>query len=212
MSKYGYIYCTTDLEKSTKYIGQKKSDKFIPNYFGSGTIIKNISSKRPKTLRVDLIEWCYNKEELDDKERDWIKAVGLYPLSYNIAEGGCGGGFSGENHPMYGKTGENSPLWGRKLTDETKEKIRKSLKGHKVSKETRQKISDIQKGKSRKPHSLETRKKLSEAKKINPPWNKGIKLSEEYRKKISEASKLRWQKLKKNGLIKLNKRKINEFI
>ena len=33
---------------------------------------------------------------------------------------------SGENHPMFGRTGEDNPNWGRKLSEETKDKIAKT--------------------------------------------------------------------------------------
>ena len=45
-----------------------------------------------------------------------------------------------------------------------------------------------QKGKTH-PHSLETRKKMSEAQKGKKIWNKGKTLSDEHKKKISEATK-----------------------
>jgi hypothetical protein len=89
--KYGYIYCTTDLTNGIKYIGKKISNIFIPSYYGSGTIIKRIKNKRPETLRVDLIEWCYSVEELNQCEADWTDAIGLYPLSYNLKRGGIDG-------------------------------------------------------------------------------------------------------------------------
>ena len=47
---------------------------------------------------------------------------------------------SGKNHPMYGVTGVNHHSFGRKLSDEYKEKISKSLRGRKHSLEHCRKI------------------------------------------------------------------------
>ena len=104
MNKYGYIYCTTDLKNGMKYIGQKKSDKFIPSYFGSGAILKCKLKSKPDTFRADLIEWCSSKKKLDQKEIDWIKAIGKWPVSYNLTnggEGGNGGANKGIKKPPY---------------------------------------------------------------------------------------------------------------
>jgi len=99
-------------------------------------------------------------------------------------------------------------LKGKKLTEEHKRKISKSLKGrhllpqqgfqkgHKVSKEVRKKVSKAHKGKPswnkglpKEKHwnfgkhlSNKTKKKISKA-------HKGIKLSKEHRKHLSEAKK-----------------------
>ena len=44
-------------------------------------------------------------------------------------------------------SGENNPMYGKKISEETKNKISESLKGHKVSEETKEKISKSNKGK-----------------------------------------------------------------
>jgi hypothetical protein len=145
--KYGYIYCTTDLKNGMKYIGQKKSNKFIQTYFGSGTLIKKIIKKRPETLRLDLIEWCYSQEELNNCENNWTNAIGLYPLSYNLVQGG--GTTTGYKHSEVTKIkisekhkGQTSWNKGIKQSEETIEKRRLKLIGKKRTEEVKIRISE----------------------------------------------------------------------
>ena len=89
----------------------------------------------------------------------------------------------------------------RKLSDESREKISNSLKGHYVSDESRLKMklngghTSYWKGKKM---SDEARKKMSDAKKGKVGPMKGKHHSEEARRKISEASK-KYQESKRNG-------------
>lgn len=187
---YGYIYKTTNLINHKIYIGQKKSKLFIKNYFGSGKKIKlAINKYGPSNFKVELIEFCKSKDELDLREKFWIKEFNSRDLSigYNIALGGNLGGFN----------------LGYKLSNLHKLHISLSLKGRTVSEETKKKISNSEKGKHL---SEETKKKISESVKLtmkNPEIRekcrlggfstKGKKhgpLSEESRKKISEGTKL----------------------
>jgi len=71
-----------------KYIGQKKSPVFIPSYFGSGRLIKPRVKANPEDFKVELVEWCYSQEELNERENDWTRVVGLYPDSYNLRYAG----------------------------------------------------------------------------------------------------------------------------
>ncbi|HUW43887.1 MAG TPA: HNH endonuclease signature motif containing protein, partial [Bacillota bacterium] len=82
---------------------------------------------------------------------------------------------------------------GRKVSQKTKEKIRKSLIGHNVNKETREKISLIKRGRK---ESDEIRKAKSKRMKreyflgIRKKAMKGKTHSEESKKKISEGIRL----------------------
>ena len=85
-----------------------------------------------------------------------------------------------KKHPMYGKKklseehkkkiseakkGKNHPLYGKHLSEETKQKLSKSLEGRQFSEETKQKMSESMKGKNKgKKRSEETKMKISEAK------------------------------------------------
>lgn len=119
---------------------------------------------------------------------------------------------------------------GRKLSEETKQKLREAHLGKKLSEETKRKIGNAGKG-----HTVteETKRKISNRNKGKPSWGKGIKyteemkkkyighiVSEETRKKIGDAhrgkklSEEHIQKLKEvnTGLVRNNefKRKVSK--
>lgn len=93
-------------------------------------------------------------------------------------------------------SGTGNGMFGKKLSDETKQRISTAIKGRVVSEETRAKISKATKGKPRRPWSEELREKMK-----NRPIRKltdeerarrrGRVVSEETKRKISEAKRLR---------------------
>lgn len=156
---YGYIYLTTNLINQMMYIGQHKSSIFT-EYKGSGKYLKKALNKYGwDNFKVELLEECSSQEELNDREKFWIKEYRDkygYSRMYNLSDGGEGSNLSGENNPMYGRT----------HTDSTKKKISEAMKGN-----------QIWLGRS---HSSESRRKISNTK-------TGTKLSEATRKKMSES-------------------------
>lgn len=180
---YGYIYKTTNLVNEKIYVGQKKSETFVKTYYGSGTIIRRAIEKYGvENFKVEIIQWCASKKDLDLKERYWIKKLKSqwgFGIGYNVTDGGeLGDTFthltkedqekrrekhrknnnlprwteerkkemskrmSGENNPSYGKQGY---FKGKKLPEETKQKLREVNLGKKATKETREKLSNIHK-------------------------------------------------------------------
>ena len=175
--KYYYIYKITNLINNKTYIGQRKTNKSpeTDSYFGSGKLIKLAIKKYGiNFFNKDIIENCKNWEELNIKEKTWIKkSNSLYPNGYNICKGGRGGISCGELHPLYNKH----------QTTETKHKISEKLKGTKRSlesiekqkttnknnpikmpKESRQKISILKKGKKQSKEHLEALSKIRKGK------------------------------------------------
>ena len=121
---YGYIYITTNLIDGRRYIGQKKSNKFLhEKYLGSGKILKQaIEIYGKENFKVELLCECESKEELDEMEIYYIKFYHAQTSRkyYNI----CKGGEAGPGGPRFK---------GHHHTDETKQKMRDNRKGEKNS-------------------------------------------------------------------------------
>lgn len=127
--RYGYVYITENLVNGKKYIGQHryKGVGIDKSYLGSGLLLKNAISKYGKdNFKVDIIEYCYSFQELNDRERFWIAHYNAVSsdMFYNI---------------LYGGYGTGSFNYGKRLSEETKRKISKSKIGHKDSDEVRMK-------------------------------------------------------------------------
>ena len=93
---------------------------------------------------------------------------------------------------------------GHSMSDNTKDKIKKSMTGKKLSDETKRKMSLAKKGKTSnrkgKKASEETIKRMSMANK-GRPHKKGYKLSDETKRKLSESHKgqIPWIKGRKHS-------------
>lgn len=92
-------------------------------------------------------------------------------------------GFAG----MKGKKHSNEAKLKMSIIQKNNGNIPPSRKGIKVSEETKNKISKKLKGEKRPKFSNEWKEKLSNSHKGKQTWSKGKKFSEEYRKKLSEA-------------------------
>lgn len=93
---YGFIYITTNHVNNKKYIGQKKYDRENRwrDYLGSGVHLKRAIEKYGnENFSKEIIEECYSKEELDEKEIYWINYYNAVESDefYNISPGGDGG-------------------------------------------------------------------------------------------------------------------------
>lgn len=96
MTPYGYIYMTVNKITGEKYIGQHKclTRNRVKEYLGSGTRFRNALRKYGKeNFEKTIIEYCESLEQLNDRERFWIKQYDAQrdPRFYNIAEGGLAG-------------------------------------------------------------------------------------------------------------------------
>ena len=115
------IYKTTNLITGKIYVGQDSKNN--SKYLGSGKYIsKSIKKYGGKNFIKEILCECSSREELNEKERYWIKDLCCkVPNGYNISDGG------------EGRTGP--------MTEETKIKLRKPLgpmseehkKNHKLS-------------------------------------------------------------------------------
>ena len=191
---YGYIYLTTNKINGKKYIGQHAKSEFDKTYYGSGTAFNLAFQKYGKeNFTSEILDWAETKEELDQKEIDWIaksKAVESEEY-YNITIGGEAP-MSGRKHSEESKqkmseshkgkqVGENHPMWGKHWSEETKHKISISLTGRNLTEETRKKIS---KNNYMRGRTGELNPMFGKTRELNPMWGKHH--TEEAKKKISE--------------------------
>lgn len=166
---YGYIYRTHILDNGKMYIGQKKSSIFLgESYIGSGNYLRNSIKKHGYThFKVELLEECSSREELDEREVYWIAYYDAVNSDtyYNRAKGGrCGCGR---------KPGFRQPDSMKKKMSDMQKDGKSWMNGKKHSEETKRKMSISRSGVNNpnygKHFSEEHRKKLSEAKKRNLP-------------------------------------------
>lgn len=172
---YGYIYKTTNVLNGNFYVGKHKYDlpHIDPDYYGSGKIIRNAIQKYGIEFFVcEILEWCDSAEELNQKERFWIKQMRLSSKGqcYNIANGGDGGDIIGcltetEKESIYTKRAETWEQTG-----------------------FRQKCSDRMKKffQENPQHKAEIRDKLREYYNNNP--SKRLECAERQKGKVQSAS------------------------
>lgn len=200
--KHYYIYKITFLCGNLAgcyYIGKRTTIKNIEddNYFGSGVIPKKYYKKYPpiigETIQKEILEICNSKEELADKEKVWIADLYLTDDKCVNKKAGGDGGFAPElwkgkhlseehrrklSEAAKLRTGEKNSFYGKKHSEETLNKISKSLKGKKSGENNPMYGKGLfgeSNGMYGKHHSEETRKKMSEKRKGRIPWNKGLK-------------------------------------
>ncbi len=92
---YGYVYKTTNLINGKIYIGQHALQNFDFKYKGSGVILKRAFKKYNKeNFQCFPLCWCWTKEELDQKEIEFIKHFdSINPkIGYNRMTGGLSNG------------------------------------------------------------------------------------------------------------------------
>jgi len=89
---YGYIYMTINLINGKKYVGQRKKNKLDLSYCGTGVYLKKAVNKYGRENFINgIIEYCESFEELNKKEKYWIKFhETMTPCGYNLTEGGEG--------------------------------------------------------------------------------------------------------------------------
>jgi len=178
---YTYAYLRED--GTPYYIGKGKGDRA---YRKDG---KPCATPKDKSKIIQL-KTNLTEEEAFNHERYMIFILGRKDLGTGIllnkSDGGEGASgcipseetrkkrsvrMGGENNPSYGKRGKDSPSYGKKHTQETKDKISKSLQGNVISEKTRIKISEKNKlnrlGEKNsfygRKHTEETKQKMKEA-------------------------------------------------
>jgi hypothetical protein len=87
----GYIYKTTNNINGWLYIGQHLNTKFNKNYKGSGIRIKEAFRQYGyENFTTKIIDTANTIEELNKKEKHYIRLHKMLPNCYNVAKGGEG--------------------------------------------------------------------------------------------------------------------------
>ena len=170
--KYHILYRVTNKLNYMEYVGIHSTINIKKSrYIGSGKLLKEDIKKYGRTNFVfQIIEFFDSREKAKLKEKKIVNEQFVERKdTYNIALGGGGGGSYGKPH-----------------SEETKRKMRNSLKGRHISKETRKRMSE---GKLGKRFTERHKQNISNSLKgkNNPMFGK--KFSEEYRNKLKEAGK-----------------------
>lgn len=191
---YGYIYITTNLINNKKYIGQHKKEYFDPYYKGSGKLLTAALNKYGKdNFSTEILEECFSKEELDNQEIYWIKELNAVEDDnfYNLAYGGNSSRFTIKTRMKMSLSKKGKKPWnyGIPKTDAEREYLSNRLKGRKSWAKGLTKYTDSRVAKWSKPHSTETKQKISIAKKGQPSKLKGTHLTDEHKLKISSSKK-----------------------
>jgi NUMOD3 motif/GIY-YIG catalytic domain len=191
--KYNHyiIYLITNILNNRKYVGFHATNNLNDDYLGSGELINKAVKHYGKDKFTKIILEHTNEKEWREKEVYWIKEKKTHISNggYNLTTGGdgCVGYKYTEKQRqqlIIRVSGENNPMYGKKHTQESIEKNRKSNTGKKQSEETKKKRAKSNTGKKRNEKTIENMKSAWELRKINHP------MTEETRKKIGINSKL----------------------
>lgn len=189
------IYKTTNIVNGKIYIGQDSKNN--PKYLGSGLVLQLAIKKygQPNFIK-EILEFCDSKEQLDIKEKYWIKTLDSQnpEIGYNIKPGGDGGDTLSHHknkEAIYKKISATLKSNKRTLTEEQKQ----ARRDYRHTDEAKQKMSVSRKGKTKSSEHLE-KLRLSNIKtyqnqeirdKISNS-NLGKRRTDEQKKKISNAT------------------------
>lgn len=93
----GYIYRSYNTITDMYYVGCKISDEFVPDYYGSGTYLREALKMYGKdSFTVELLEWVNNfddKKQLYKREKYWVEYYDAARSNnyYNISATGNSG-------------------------------------------------------------------------------------------------------------------------
>lgn len=143
---YGYVYVSYNTISGKYYIGLTRSNKFKSSYVGSGVLIRKAINKYGKeNFEVKVLEWCFNEQELKDREEYWISYFKASESDkfYNLSIGGeskKGVSMSEDVKNLHRRLNT-----GKKASDETKRRMSIANKKKWKVKGYRDKLSRIQK-------------------------------------------------------------------
>ncbi len=173
-----FIYLLLDIHGMKGYVGKTVYPNIRPYKHWKDRFKKDYYKHRwLRTLsfhpQVIILEKCTEKN-WENKEKGWIRDLRLGGLKLtNLTEGGDG-------------------VVGNTLTEESKQKLRIANLGRRLSDDHKRKISKSLIGNSRAVGNLHTKdwkERMSKRMKGIKPWNTGKTLSKEHKRNIGEGGK-----------------------
>ena len=150
LNKTMIVYKSKNLYNNKIYIGKTSrllKTRIIEHMYNSrkhrnNSYIDNAIEKWGiSAFDISVVEECTEIDELNDKERYWIKFFDCKaPKEYNLCDGGEGVG--GQPLTLEHRNKISTANKGRKFSKETRQKMAETWMGHTVTDETRIKISD----------------------------------------------------------------------
>lgn len=136
------IYCIENIYNSKKYIGQsvdvnyrlkKHFTKLRNQYHENKYLQRSFDKYGENNFKTYILEEC-PKDELNEKEKYWIKKMDTFKNGYNLTIGGDGvNGWKGDEefkrHMSEIVSGEKNPNYGHYWTDEMKQHLSDMRKG-----------------------------------------------------------------------------------
>ena len=166
MKKFNFVYLTTNLITSRKYVGSHETNNLEDGYLGSGVYIKNSLKLHGKEMFTrEILEECDKIQDARLLEESYIdKYNTLYPTGYNMSVTG-GFGSHGGKHSDETKRKMSKSATGKKriFSEEHKRKLSKAAKKwHEevgFSEETKEKMSESNKGRKYTPEQIKNYKR-----------------------------------------------------
>lgn len=190
------IYVITHSASGKKYVGQTRNlwARLASHRLAkSETLISRSVKKYGWDAFLVEIECLCRHDELDKKEQKLIRELNtIHPFGFNLNGGGGSAGLLSESS----REKISRALKGRKTSDATRRRLSESHLGITHSQEAKIKMSSSHTGKKR---SKEAREAMSAAQlrrweNYRKSGEKVVRVrSDEYKKKISEANRKRWE-------------------
>jgi group I intron endonuclease len=195
MTKTGVIYCLTS-PSGKRYVGQSWNIEKRLNYYkridgckGQQKIYNALKRYGFDSFSVEILDYCFDQDQMDDAECYWIAFYDTIKNGYNIREGGSRGQWSDEMRLLISertkeamkanpRTKESYEIGAEKCKGQTRSDVVKTL----MSKNRTGKGCKDDNAWYGKPLPEDHRRKIGEG-------NKGKIRSEETKKKISESGK-----------------------
>lgn len=173
-----FIYCTTNSINGKQYVGKHLTNDLNDSYLGSGLILEKAVAKNGlKNFNKEILEHCSTIEELNLKEKYWIKKLNSHVSlgGYNLTWGGDGGDtftHSPNKELTRERRRESIKKYWDNISEEDKEKRISKIRGKKRSEESKARYSKAKKGIPKTKEHLENlSKSLKKVKAGKPTYN-----------------------------------------